>query len=238
MQIQHTDFALSPSLRISLKRGRAREAVSQAQRSEADIPSCIAMAKAFRPNTKARSRLAQRLLRRPGIVAVRCNDDQGLSLVLRNTRHLLTRKDAADVFGEISLVYTSMILSVAYGSVMFSLQRASFGLHALERLFERSALSLDHPMLPAVDAEASRLFCNSRSEKTFCEDDDTFISAKTDGLWAGSWDHCAIEEDWNLRMVDPGALVPVFSARTFLAPEQMRPSVWLRWNDDPHVTMT
>jgi hypothetical protein len=31
--------------------------------------------------------------------------------------------------------------------------------------------------------------------------------------------------------------LPAFSARTFLSEAQMRPTVWLRWKDDPACRM-
>jgi hypothetical protein len=40
-----------------------------------------------------------------------------------------------------------------------------------------------------------------------------------------------MEADWNL--FNNCGSVPIFSARTFLSPCEMRPTVWLRWKDDP-----
>ncbi|MEI2776048.1 MAG: hypothetical protein V9G19_08775 [Tetrasphaera sp.] len=41
----------------------------------------------------------------------------------------------------------------------------------------------------------------------------------------------ALDPDWNLT--NRCGRMPVFSARTFLSPAEMRPTVWLRWKNDP-----
>lgn len=52
------------------------------------------------------------------------------------------------------------------------------------------------------------------------------------GLWAVYCDIMVIEADWRLRSRD-GRGVPMLSVRTCLAPDPMRPTLWLRWRDDP-----
>jgi hypothetical protein len=54
-------------------------------------------------------------------------------------------------------------------------------------------------------------------------------------LWAGGHDEMALDPDWNLSNAT-GAL-PVFSVRTFLSEPEMRPTLWLRWKDDPSCRM-
>lgn len=42
-----------------------------------------------------------------------------------------------------------------------------------------------------------------------------------------------LEPDWGLS-TDVVPAIPIFSARTFLSPTEMRPTVYLRWKDDPN----
>jgi hypothetical protein len=45
-----------------------------------------------------------------------------------------------------------------------------------------------------------------------------------------------LDPDW--RLVNASGRLPIFSARTFLSEAEMRPTVWLRWKDDPACRMT
>lgn len=182
MKIQHT----APSLRSSLRRGSAREGLSFAQQDEANIPAQIAAGKAFRSNKKACTRLAQRLRRLPDVVTVTHGEVRTVNLVLRNTRHVVKRTEAADIFGETSALYTSILVSVAQGRLHFSIQGTSLGLHALERLFERGDLALDRPKLSAVDAEACIVFRNVNTGVLIEEHDNGFIPDLRAGVWAGT----------------------------------------------------
>lgn len=65
------------------------------------------------------------------------------------------------------------------------------------------------------------------------EGDDEFYSASIAGVWAGGHDGMRLEPDWGLS-TDVVPAIPIFSARTFLSPTEMRPTVYLRWKDDPN----
>lgn len=67
------------------------------------------------------------------------------------------------------------------------------------------------------------------------EDGDEYYPAATPGLWAGGHDEMGIEPDWNL--FNACGRLPIFSARTYLSEAEMRPTVWLRWKDDPTCRM-
>ena len=98
-------------------------------------------------------------------------------------------------------------------------------------------MSLDRPLLEAVDAEAMTILRHTAKARLIEDGDDHYAAGLQSGVWAGRVDHSDPEPEWGLSPTDPEARVPVFSARTFLSPEEMRPTVWLRWNADPALTV-
>lgn len=239
MHIQHSDFATSPALRTSLKRGLARQVIAQARRDEADLAGIFVIATAARPNRKAYERLATRLGRVSGVVrAAMAKDGQGIVVTARNLREVVTRAQAQDVFSETALIYTRIAVRCDHRGVRFRVSRAAFCLHALERLVERSSVALNGDLMTEVDTEASSLLRKLSENKTIHDSQDTFISALGAGVWAGSLDATELEPDWDLSYDDAEARVPVFSARTFLGPDQMRPTVYLAWKNDPAMQVS
>lgn len=233
MQMNHTVFTNSPALRASLKRGIARQAVAQADADAADLPRLFHLARDLRPNRKAAERLAGRLGRQQGIVRVAHAPARGgLAVTARILREVCTRAAGAEVFRETALVYLRIGLCCTGGRVSIALTGLGFCHHALERLVERSALPLDSALLPALDAEALDALRGLEGGRLIEDADDQFVAARVGGVWAGSLDRMAPEEDWGLQ-ADSGIGIALFSARTFLGPGEMRPTVWLRWNDDP-----
>lgn len=234
----HADFLASPSIRTSLKRGLARRALSDAARDDADLPAFFVLTRALRPNRKAMERKVQRLRSLRGVVrAGIAAGGEGLVVLLRSQCDLVTRKDAADLFSEPSLVYTHVAIESSRHGTGFRIRRATFGLHALERLVERSRVALDRALLDAADSEARAIF-RGWSRDTVIEDDgDHYLPAQEPGLWAGGFDCAALGSDWGLFHREGPQAVPVFSARTFLNPDQMRPTVWVKWRKDPGLSV-
>lgn len=234
MDLSQTVFAYSPSIRASLKRGLARAAFSQATGFDPDLGAIVAATRDMHANRKALERTQARLQRMAGVVkASLAADGSGIVLVLRNRREVVTRSDAMDIFTEPALFYTRLMVCPGRIGTSYRLVRLSFCLHALERLVERSDLPLDRPLLPAVDAEAVSLLRRLWQAKGIEDAGDQFFGAITLGVWAGSLDRSALEDGWGLAFESAGACVPVYSVRTFLSPEEMRPTVWLKWKDDP-----
>lgn len=234
MDLAQTVFAYSPSIRASLKRGLARAAFAQAAGDDPDLGRLVAATRGLHPNRKALERSQTRLARIPGVVkASLAADGGGLVLVLRNLREATIQAQSTDLFLETALFYTRLSIRPGRGGTGFRLMRLSFCLHALERLVERSALPLDRPLLPDVDAEAISLLRRLWQGKGIEDDADIYFGALQQGVWAGSLDRSALEDDWNLAFDRPDDRLPVFSIRTFLSPEEMRPTVWLKWKDDP-----
>lgn len=229
MQIQHNQFATSASLRSALKRGLARQALASATRDAADIPKLVRIAAGMRPNPKAIRRLAHQLSALKGIAQVAIRDTD-LVVFARNPCDIRTEVERQEIFSERALVYTRLAISCARGRTAFDLTRASFCLHALERLVERGTASLNAPLLPVVDAEAVHLLRALTRGRDFTESNDHFVPALGNGVWAGSLDRAGLEDDWGL--VTTGAAgIPLFSARTYLGEEQMRPTLWWAWNN-------
>ncbi len=232
MHMNHATFAASPSLRLSLKRGLARQALSDAGKTAPDVPLLFRMAAVLRPNRKGLERLAARIKDRPGVCrAALTKDGKALTFITRARRDVRAQVEGEQLFNETGLIYLRSEVGMIGSSIGFRLSAVSFCEHALERLVERSDLPLDRPLLPQVDDEARAIFRGWDRNARIIEDGDEFYSAETPGLWAGGHDELAIEADWNIFKTCGS--VPIFSARTFLSPSKMRPTVWLRWKDDP-----
>jgi hypothetical protein len=224
----------SIALRRSLKRGLARQAWAQAE--EGDLARVVQMSRDLAPNAKARDRLALRVQALRGVVRVGLAGDEVVA-VLRHRRQVTMRTEGADLFTEGALFYTRIAIRAGRGSTGYRLTRASFCLHALERLVERSPVALDRPLLAAVDAEAVAVLRGCVRADLIADGEDHFARATGQGLWAGSLDQSEMDADWDLTYARPDAQVPVFSARTYLAPDQMRPTLWARWQGDPCLRM-
>ncbi len=224
----------SDLLRQSLKRGLARQAMDQAEGDQAQPPLVLAELAGLRPNGKSVQRVARRLGRLAGVVRVARLSGHGLMLVLRNRREVTTRSGGAHVFDEPALVYTHVAAVLDTVRQRVSLHRAGFGPHALERFVERGKVSLDGPLLPQVDAAAVLLLRAFARDAVIEEGGDQAISAGSAGLWAGSADLSTVEDDWPVA-ARSGGPVPIFSARTFLSPEVMRPILWLKWSEGERV---
>jgi hypothetical protein len=69
----------------------------------------------------------------------------------------------------------------------------------------------------------------------FAHEGDEYLPAGEAGVWAGSQDATRPDPSWGITRED--ACIPAFSARTFLGPDQMKPCVWLRWRDDPRLSL-
>ena len=236
MPAPHSAIATSACLRAALKRGLAREALRHAGLAEADMRAIFEVARQVRPNAKSVERVAGRLGGLSGMVRVaRRTDGGGLTLVLRNLRHLVNRAGAQKLFGETALVYTRVqVVQTRYG-LGFDLLRASFCRHALERLVERSDVALNRPLLATVDAEAGALLRQFSRGRLIEDAGNRLIAGVAKGVWAGGVDDTGLEEDWGLAFSDPASRIAVFFARTFLSPEEMRPTLWAKWQDDPAI---
>lgn len=234
MDLSHPVFAYSPSIRASLKRGLARAAFAQAAVRDPQLGAVVAATREMHANRKALERTHGRLARLAGIVkASILADGGGVVIVLRNRREVMTQVEMTDIFAEPSLLYTRIVVRPGKHGTSYSLVRLSFCLHALERFVERSDVAIDRPILPAVDAEAVRLLRHAWQNKVIEDNGDTFFGALKQGVWAGSIDRSAAEDDWGLRSTKSDAAIPLYSIRTFLSPEEMRPTVWLKWKEDP-----
>jgi hypothetical protein len=241
--LSRTSHSLT-DLRRALKRGRAREAFGHAATTDADMAAIVRLGAELRPNPRSLDRVAQRLARLPGVVRVSRGTDGGLVVLARCTRQVVTRTEGVAVFTEEALLYTRVDIMFLCHSPHFGLLRASFCLHALERLVERSQVPLDCPLLPLMDAEAGRLLRRLRSGELIVDADDQFVPGGSErnrdpaivGVWAGALDKTELESGWGLIPTGTSE-VSVFSVRTFLGPDQMRPALWLKWNGDPALSV-
>jgi hypothetical protein len=237
MQMNHAAFAHSPAIRASLKRGLARQAISKAEQIATDLPMLIRMAADLRPNAKGVERLGRRLAGRPGVTRVSvARERTGLTFTARAVREIETRVDNETAFRETSLIYLRAKVGMAGSRLCFELSAVSFCRHALERLVERSDVGLALGLLPQVDIEAQAIFRAWNREARITDAGDEYYPADMPGLWAGGHDEMSVEQDWNL--VNDCGQLPIFSARTFLSEAEMRPTVWLRWRDDPACRMS
>ena len=203
-----------------------------AGREAADLSALLHMAGEMRPNPKSVGRLAARLKGRPGVTRVtRSRDGRALTLTARTVRAVEARVEGATAFHETGLIYLRACVGMEGHVLSARLCAASFCIHALERLVERSDLDLQTALLPRLDAEAQAIFRGWDRDARITDADDEYYPATIPGVWAGGHDAMAMDSDWNL--CNPSGQVPVFSARTFLSETEMRPTLWLRWKDDP-----
>jgi hypothetical protein len=231
MCILSPDLLSSAALRMSLKRGLAGQVLAEAAASEADAATVIDRLAGLRPNAKALDREVQRLRRRRGVVcAAALSRNEGVVVVVRNLRSVTTRAEGTDLFAETALIYSRIEATVRRGSVGYRIWRASFCRHAIERLVERSRVPLDALLLAVMDGEAVHLLDRLARDEVLVDAGDEAISARNQGVWAGCRDVSRVEDDWGLTATTEGAAVPTFSARTFLGPDEMRPTLWLRWS--------
>lgn len=233
MGMAYADLS-KPAIRVAVKRGLARQTIANAQ--EADTARVFAQLIELRPNRKAQDRLAERLQRQVGVVRL-ARSEAGMVVTLRNRRNMISRVEDTDVFAEDTLFYTRVSVRATRNGPNFQISRASLTSHALERLVERSAVALDRPLMAAVDAEAVTILRHTARAHLIQDGEDYYAAGLQPGVWAGRIDLSDLEPEWGIAHVDPTARVPVFSARTFLAPEQMRPTVWLRWKADPSLSL-
>lgn len=237
MQMNHAAFARSPALRLSLKRGLARQAVATAERDAPNMPGLFRLAAGLRPNAKAVERLALQLKARPGVVRVTmARNGKSLTFITRSVREVEARVEGETAFQETGLIYLRAAVGMTGPMLGFHLTAVSFCAHALERLVERSSVDLQSAaLLPQIDTEAQAIFRGWDRAARIAEDGDEYYPAATPGLWAGGRDEMGIEPDWKLS--NACGRLPIFSARTYLSEAEMRPTVWLRWKDDPTCRM-
>ena len=238
MHMNHIAFTSSPALRTSLKRGLARQAFVTAAQADANIPALFHMAAKLRPNAKSADRVAARIKAQRGVVRVTLNaDHKGITFIARVAREVESRVEGETAFEETGLIYLQVRVGFGGGpGVGFQLSAVSFCRHAVERLVERSAIPLEVGLLLHIDAEALALFRSWDRTALIADAGDEFYPAAASGLWAGGHDEMTVGADWGLSNV--GGRLPLFSVRTFLSETEMRPTVWLRWNNDPHCRMT
>ena len=139
------------------------------------------------------------------------------------------------MFHETGLIYLRARGGMIGPGLGFQLSAVSFCAHALERLVERSDIDLQNVLLPQVDAEAQAIFRGWNRAARILNAGDEYYPAATPGIWAGGHNEMALDQDWGLS--NGCGRLPVFSARTFLSEAEMRPTVWLRWKDDPACRM-
>ena len=236
MQMNHSAFeAPTPALRRALKRGLARQAPDLAGRSAPNPSEIFGLLSGLRPNEKSVERLAQRLKPRSGLSRVaRTHGGKGLSVIFRMRREIEARVAGAPLFQETGLIYLRAECFQFAGKMAFDLKAISFCCHALERLVERSDLPLTG-LLPQIDAEVAQMFAGLRAGADLTDGGDQFLPARVGGVWAGGEDEMAMDPDWGLR--NACGHLPLFSARTFLSEAEMRPTLFLRYKNDPRCQM-
>ncbi|RYE50223.1 MAG: hypothetical protein EOP21_04310 [Hyphomicrobiales bacterium] len=233
MQMTHADFSRSTAIRTSLKRGLARQALTTAERESADLPALFAIAASLRPNPKGLDRIAARLGTRRGVTRVALTScRKSLGFTARAVRQVEAKVQGETAFCETGLIYLRAQADMTGGRIGFRVSAVGFCGHALERLVERSDVRLDAPLLQVIDIEAHAILRGLERGAWIVEDGDEFYPPSTTGLWAGGQDGLCMEQDWGLS-TDVVPTIPIFSVRTFLSPAEMRPTLYLRWKDDP-----
>lgn len=237
MQEGRSSIAASTSLRVSLKRGMAKQAIELASKTSPNLLPVFRVSAALRPNAKHLERVARRIQQQTGICRVAyARGRTGINFTARMARPIDLQMDGQVAFREIGLIYLRVKVCWRMGSVGFGLDAVSFCQHAIERLVERSSLPLDDKLLAHLDSEAQAIFIGTDEENRIVDAEDEFHPASCSGLWAGGQDAMQIDPAWGLSANDTPDF-PIFSVRTFLSEAQMRPTVWLRWKNNPSCQM-
>ena len=127
MQGTHADFGRSTVLRISLKRGLARQVLSDAERESGHFPALFALAAGLRPSPKGLDRMAARLRARRGVsrVAIAANR-KSLSFTARAVRQIEAQVLGETAFHETGLIYVRARADMAGSRFGFRVSAISF----------------------------------------------------------------------------------------------------------------
>ncbi len=159
MQAGSSSIAASTSLRLSLKRGMAKQAIELASKTSPNLLPVFRVSAALRPNAKHLERVARRIQQQTGICRVAyARGRTGINFTARMARPIDLQMDGQVAFREIGLIYLRVKVCWRRASVGFGLDAVSFCQHAIERLVERSSLPLDDKLLAHLDSEAQAIF--------------------------------------------------------------------------------
>lgn len=213
--------------RGSLARGLARQAMDDAARDSADTALILTELRGMAPNARSRQRHAARLTGRRGVVSAKAAAD-GLVVVLRTSLTVDLRKDGQACFTEERIAWTRFHVRNARGVTHFQLHSLHVTRHALQRRVERSDCPLTG-LLDDVDAAMLRALSRLQRGHVLQDRDDDYLPARR-GVWAGGWEETPVDPDWGPAFRS-AAHMRVFAIRTYLAEEEMRPTVWLGWSE-------
>lgn len=215
--------------RQSLKRGYAREAISRASPTAANVPYIFAKIRESGPSIKARMRLAKQLKKIPGVIASSYSTSGCIRVVYKEVAVMRTRHEDEELFEEDVLLYSNVFSSITRSTRSLHIARVSLNYHSLERLIERSNCEIGPGFPQLVDLEANHIFRELVRETTITHNEDEFIRSRYSGVWAGSMDASPPDPEWFTE--DANKKAPIFSIRTFLSPDEMHPYVWMKWSE-------
>jgi len=214
--------------RGSLGRGLARQALEEAEADCADAAGIVRSLHDLRPNLRNHARHARRLMRRRGVLRASTTGCD-LQVVFRNTLDVTVRKDGTDCFRERRIAWTSVRARAGKHMISFVTWQVQAGLHAMQRHVQRSDCPL-HNLLPQLDGAMTEALEWLDREDPMRDGDDEYLPLRS-GVWAGGLDMLASDPAWGPAFAGDDGPLPVFSVRTFLGEEEMRPMVWLGWSE-------
>jgi hypothetical protein len=219
--------------RGSLGRGLARQALAEAEADCADAAGIVHSLHDLAPNPRNRARHARRLMRRRGVLRASATRG-GVALVFRNALEVIVRKDGTDCYRERRIAWTNVRARAGKHMISFVTWQVQVGLHAMQRHVERSACQLAS-LLPQMDRAMTDALDWLDREAPLRDGEDEYLPFLS-GVWAGGLDVMASDPAWGPAFTGDDRPLPVFSARTFLGEEEMRPMVWLGWSEATGAT--
>lgn len=213
--------------RMSASPRLARRAFGSAEKDCADVARNLSELHHLAPNLQSRQRFARRLLRRPGVLSAVATRT-GLRVILRSTLNVTLRKDGSECFTEPRICWLRITATAGRGVIGFSSRCIQVSLHTLQRRIQRTLCPLVDPLKEMDEAITRALHWLARNEPLH-DRDDAFLPGRA-GAWAGGIDEMAPDPAWGAAFASDPAPLEVFSIRTFLAEEQMRPTLWLTWS--------
>lgn len=211
----------------SLARGYARQTLEIASQQSADAAKILNQLHDLAPNKKNRGRTVARLRKHRGVISA-VTSTGGVRMVLRSTLDVTVCGDEVGAYTEPRISWMQVYARSGRGNVGFNLACIQVSLHAIQRRLERSDLDrndalarLDHSMMRAFKwLEAHDPLDDSRGE----------YLPMQHGVWAGRTEQTSIDQNWGAAFRNAASPLRLFSIRTYLSEDEMRPLVWLDWS--------
>lgn len=232
------------SLRVSLKKGRATEAIAMARVTGDPVKTIINRFGDLRPNKVSLKRVAARAQGTRGLTFLKLSPCQTRARsLMREVVRVTFKNDDETLFDEDQISYTAFSAEFADGVPKFAMMKIGFSRHSIERFIERTEVPVDQAILPYLDEEAlhiARIFMQwlpTNAEKQpivfgFKGEDVVYTGLRHQrGVWVNSIDRSDVVSTYQLISDDGHDGGLYVNVRTHLNEETMKPNILTRYMD-------